>query len=140
VPTKVPVPETTVVPTPVPRAETTAAGHVEQPAAVLEILHFDTDKWRIRDADAEILRKDAAYLKEHPELSVTITGYCDPRGTDAYNMILGLKRADAVRMFLADAGVDARRLKVGSEGRKRPISTNPGEYWLDRRVEFEITR
>ncbi len=119
-------------------AETAKAEPTHPGALVLEIVHFDTDRWNIRDADAEVLRRNAEKLKAYPEVKVRIVGHCDPRASDAYNMTLGLKRADAVRMFLADAGVDAARLEVRSEGEHKLISTRPEEYWLDRRVEFEL--
>ena len=122
-----------------PAAETTKVAPERTPVITLGIIHFDTDKWNIKDEDAEALRKGAALLKEHPEIKVLITGYCDPRGPEAYNQTLGMKRADAVRMALADAGVDPKRLSVASRGEKDRISTSPKDYWLDRRVEFEIT-
>jgi outer membrane protein OmpA-like peptidoglycan-associated protein len=49
-----------------------------------------------------------------------------------------LKRAQAVKGFLVAAGIGADRVSVRSDGETRPISTKPDEYWLDRRVEFEV--
>jgi peptidoglycan-associated lipoprotein len=103
----------------------------------LEIAHFATDSWLIQAADSARLKADAETLKAHPDVKIVIVGNCDPRASERYNQRLGLKRAQAVRDFLVAAGVDASRISVRSDGEKRPISTKPDEFWLDRRVEFE---
>ena len=110
-----------------------------QPSAKLqlEIAHFATDSWQIQAADSARLKADAESLKARPEVKVVIVGHCDPRASERYNQRLGLKRAEAVRDFLVTVGVDAGRISVSSDGEKRPISTKPDEFWLDRRVEFE---
>ena len=110
-----------------------------QPAAKLqlEIAHFATDSWQIRAADSAQLRADAESLKSHPEVKIVVVGHCDPRASERYNRRLGLRRAEAARDFLVAVGVDASRISVRSDGEKRPISTKPDEFWLDRRVEFE---
>jgi outer membrane protein OmpA-like peptidoglycan-associated protein/TolA-binding protein len=114
------------------------AEHVRSPMRLqLEIAHFATDSWQIQPADSARLKADAESLKARPEVKVVIIGHCDPRASEVYNQRLGLKRAEAVRDFLVAAGIDAGRISTRSEGEKRPISTKPDEYWLDRRVEFE---
>ena len=129
-----------------PKAETTRA---EKPMPVpkkdtvpvrvqLEIAHFATDSWRIQAEDTARLRVDADSLKAHPDVKLVIVGHCDPRASETYNRELGRRRAQAVREFLVAAGVGADRVSVRSEGKKRPISTKPDEYWLDRRIEFEF--
>jgi TolA-binding protein/outer membrane protein OmpA-like peptidoglycan-associated protein len=112
----------------------------EKPATKLEmeIPHFATDSWQILAQDSASLRADAESLKVHPDVEVAIVGHCDPRASEEYNRELGLKRAQAVRDFLVAAGVESGRITVRSEGEGRPISTKPDEYWLDRRVEFEL--
>ncbi len=124
---------------PEPGMDTTAKPETaKKPDFGLEIVHFDFDKRQIRPDDAEALKRDAALLLGRPEVKLEIVGHCDPRGTDEYNLGLGLKRAEAVRDFLSRAGVARNRLSVRSEGERRPISTSPDEYWLDRRVEFKV--
>ena len=119
-----------------PGADT--ARQVLPPAKLqLKIVHFATDSWQIQPAESARLKSDAESLKGHPEVKVVIVGHCDPRASERYNQRLGLKRAEAVRDFLVAAGVDSGRISVRSDGEKRPISTKPDEFWLDRRVEFE---
>jgi len=134
----------TLEPPAVPKADTaelpkTPAAPEPKPGAAprLEIAHFATDSWQIQAADSARLRADAESLKAHPDVKVVVVGHCDPRASEWYNRELGLKRAQAVRDFLVTEGIDAGRISVRSEGEKRPISTKPDEYWLDRRAEFE---
>jgi outer membrane protein OmpA-like peptidoglycan-associated protein/TolA-binding protein len=111
-----------------------------KPAAKLqlEIAHFATDSWQIQAADSARLRADAESLKARPDVKIVIVGHCDPRASETYNRELGRRRAQAVKDFLVAAGVAADRVSVRSDGKKRPISTKPDEFWLDRRVEFEF--
>jgi len=139
--------DTVPTPTPTPPSADTVkpAKPPETPEPVkpaakleLEITHFATDSWQIQAADSARLRADAESLKAHPDAKLVVVGHCDPRASESYNKQLGLKRAQAVRDFLVSAGVDEGRIGVRSAGEKRPISTKPDEYWLDRRVEFEL--
>ncbi len=144
-PTEAPAPETVamVKRDTVPAEQPSAPGadttrQVSPPAKLqLEIVHFATDSWQIQPAESARLKADAESLKARPEVKVVIVGHCDPRASERYNQRLGLKRAEAVRDFLVAAGVDSGRISVRSDGEKRPISTKPDEFWLDRRVEFE---
>ena len=136
VPPKTPAPETAAEPPSAPGADT--ARHAPPAKLRLEIVHFATDSWQIQSADSARLRADAESLAAHPEAKLVIVGHCDPRASEQYNLALGMKRAQAVRDFLVAVGVDAGRLTVRSDGEERPISTKPEEYWLDRRVEFEL--
>ena len=139
--------DTVPTPTPTPPGADTvkSAKPPETPEPVkpaakleLEIAHFSTDSWQIQVADSTRLRADAESLKAHPDVKIVLVGHCDPRASERYNQGLGLKRAQAVRDFLVAAGVDAGRISLRSDGEKRPISTKPDEFWLDRRVEFEL--
>ncbi len=138
--------DTIPVPKPVPGPDTTGhAKPAEKPEPVkpvarvqLEIAHFATDSWQIQAADTARLRADAESLQAHPDVKIVIVGHCDPRASETYNRELGRRRAQAVRDFMVAAGVGADRVSARSEGKKRPISTKPDEYWLDRRIEFEF--
>lgn len=145
-PTKGPAPEAgaqgkkDTIPARQPSAPSADTARQAKPAAKLEleIAHFSTDSWQIQAADSARLRADAESLKAHPDVKIVLVGHCDPRASERYNQGLGLKRAQTVRDFLVAAGVDAGRISVRSDGEKRSISTKPDEFWLDRRVEFEL--
>ncbi len=103
-------------------------------------VYFDYDKAELRSDARSALQGDAKFLKDHPDASVTLEGHCDERGTEEYNLALGQRRADAVRGYLSDLGVDASRLKTLSYGEEKPF--DPGhteDAWSqNRRVHFDI--
>ena len=71
-------------------------------------------------ANADVLRKYASWR-------ITIEGHCDERGTSAYNLVLGEKRAKAARNYLVELGVSANRLGVVSYGKERPFCKEHSE-------------
>jgi peptidoglycan-associated lipoprotein len=84
---------------------------------------FDTDSSAIR-ADAQTtLTRQAQWLSQYPNYQVTIEGHADERGTRAYNLALGARRAAAARDFLAARGVNRARIKTISYGKERPVAT-----------------
>jgi peptidoglycan-associated lipoprotein len=91
---------------------------------VFRDVHFAYDSAAILPNEAGILQQIAAFLKRYPQVIIEIEGHCDERGTEEYNMALGSRRANAVRQFLADLGVDPNRLFTISYGEMRPL--NPG--------------
>ncbi len=108
-------------------------------AAGLRPVHFDFDKYTIRESDIEILKADAQWLKDHPDVSVRIEGHADERGDNEYNMALGEKRALSVKRYLVSLGIPGKRLSVISYGEEKPIDPRHNEEaWAkNRRVEFE---
>jgi peptidoglycan-associated lipoprotein len=91
---------------------------------MLRDVHFDYDRYNIRPADVDILKKDYAWFKANPNGHVTIEGNCDERGSIEYNLALGQKRADAAKGFLETLGVQGKMLKTISYGKEKPI--DPG--------------
>lgn len=85
-------------------------------------VYFDYDKSSIRD-DAQIILTDAVRaLKKNPESSILITGNCDIRGSEAYNLKLGKKRASAVEKFMLDEGIAGSRIRIVSHGKLDAIA------------------
>ena len=87
----------------------------------LQDAFFGFDSWTITDGGKQVLGTDAQWLKANDGKALTIEGHCDERGTEAYNLVLGEKRAKAVRNYLADLGIDSKRLAVASYGKDRPF-------------------
>jgi len=81
---------------------------------------FSFDSSKITSEGQETLVKQAAWLKEHPNMSVTVAGHCDTRGTAEYNLALGEKRGHAIRMALVKLGIEESRITVISYGKERP--------------------
>ncbi|HET9783964.1 MAG TPA: peptidoglycan-associated lipoprotein Pal [Terriglobales bacterium] len=96
---------------------------------------FDYDKSDIRPDAQMTLQADAAFLKQHPEISVQIVGHCDARGSAEYNLALGSRRAESVKQFLVSQGVDAGRITTNSVGKEQPFCTETTEdcYQQNRR-------
>ncbi len=85
-------------------------------------IFFDTDSSVIR-ADAQTtLTRQAQWLNQYPNYSITVEGHADERGTREYNLALGARRAAAARDFLAARGVAANRIRTISYGKERPVA------------------
>ena len=105
-------------------------------------LNFDFDKSVVKPQYYELLRNVKDYA-EQQDLKLTIIGHTDSKGSDAYNMALGMRRAVAVRDKLIEFGLDpARVLSVESRGESEPIAPNDTEQgrFENRRIEFKATK
>ncbi len=106
---------------------------VEQPATFAEAaderVFFAFDQSALNDMAKETLRAQAAWLNlaENADVSVTIEGNADERGTREYNLVLGRKRAEAVEDFLVALGVDPARISTVTYGEERPIDPASNE-------------
>jgi peptidoglycan-associated lipoprotein len=103
-------------------------------------IHFDYDKALIRGGDAAVLDQKVAILQVNPTLRIRISGHCDERGSDEYNLALGNRRGTAAKQYLVSHGIDADRIETVSYGEERPLdSGHDEEAWSrNRRDEFEI--
>ncbi|HEX9704027.1 MAG TPA: peptidoglycan-associated lipoprotein Pal [Gemmatimonadales bacterium] len=104
------------------------------------LTHFDYDRSDIRPGDAAILDQKVAILSANPNLRIRISGHCDERGSDEYNLALGNRRATSAKQYLVSHGIDASRIETVSFGEERPIAMGRDEdSWAqNRRDEFEI--
>src|SRR5216117_1369987 len=74
------------------------------------MIHFDYDKALIRGGDAGVLDQKVAILQANPALRIRISGHCDERGSDEYNLALGNRRATASKQYLVSHGIDGSRI------------------------------
>ena len=105
-------------------------------------LNFDFDKSVVKPQYFELLRNVKDYAEQN-DFKLTIIGHTDSKGTDAYNMALGMRRANAVKAKLLEFGLDpARILGVESRGESEPIAPNDTEQgrFENRRIEFKATK
>jgi peptidoglycan-associated lipoprotein len=105
-----------------------------------EDVYFEFDSIRLSPEAQEILNQKAAWLRANPTAKITIEGHCDNRGTTEYNLALGEGRAQSVKAFLVDLGIDSSRLNTISYGEERPIDrAQTEEGWArNRRAHFVI--
>ncbi len=109
-------------------------------AFINEDIYFDYDDSSLKDIDRGILKGKSAWLNNNQDASIVIEGHCDERGTTEYNLALGDRRAESVRSFLIDLGINPARLEKISYGEEMPIATNHDEEaWAkNRRAHFTI--
>ena len=128
-----PVPEMAPEPAAAPVAEDPLAW-----AAGLADVLFDFDKSAIRKSEEGKLAAAAKLLKADGKRKVLVEGHCDERGTSAYNLALGDRRAKSVKKYLVDLGVAASQIQTTSFGKERPLCTEQNEdcYQRNRRGHF----
>jgi peptidoglycan-associated lipoprotein len=105
-------------------------------------IYFDYDKSDIRSDQQASIQSGAAFLQQHSNVSFTIEGHCDERGSTEYNLALGDSRASAVKNALVAAGVSADRIKTTSLGKEKPFCTESNEacWQQNRRGHFVYSR
>ena len=110
-----------------------------KPASDLADVFFDFDEYAIRPDAVPVLEKDAELLKNtYKDSGVLIEGHCDERGTVEYNLELGKRRAQAVKNYLVDLGIEESRIRIVSYGKERPFCTEsePSCWQQNRRGHF----
>ena len=90
-------------------------------------VYFDLDSYSVRPEAQPRLDAQAAWLARYPQVTVRIEGNADERGTREYNLALGARRAEAVRTYLIQRGVQPARIDTISFGKERPIAAGSGE-------------
>jgi len=107
-----------------------------------EDIFFEFDSSVLSADSQELLRRKADWMREHPMVSVIIEGHCDARGTNEYNLALGERRAQSVKSFIADLGIEGGRMRTVSYGEERPLMTGDSEEaWArNRRAHFEFSK
>ena len=104
-------------------------------ANVGDRVFFDFDKSDLKPEARRTIERWSAWLKQYSNVTVTIEGHCDERGTREYNIALGERRAAAAKNFLVSLGVDARRVATISYGKERPavVGSNEAAWSQNRR-------
>ena len=101
---------------------------------------FDTGKATIRPSSFALLDEAISVLKEFPNLTLIIEGHTDSVGSDTKNLTLSQDRADAVRLYMIQRGIDAGRLTAIGYGETKPTASNKTKTGRaeNRRIEFRI--
>ena len=99
-----------------------------------DIVYFTTDSVELSPEATETLGNQARWLQQYSQYTITIEGHADERGTREYNIALGAKRAQAVRTFLSQHGINAQRIRTISYGKERPVAVcNDISCWSQNR-------
>ena len=92
-------------------------------SGVKDRVFFATNKSVLTTAARDTLRKQAAWMRKKKDLSFTIEGHADERGTREYNLALGERRANAAKDYLMTYGISGSRISVISYGKERPVNS-----------------
>ncbi len=106
----------------------------------LRDVQFEFNSYQLSEQAKEVLTANAEWIKAHPNANVTIEGHCDDRGTQAYNYVLGEKRAIRTKAYLASLGVDANQLQTMTFGKDNPACRESSEscYQQNRRAHLVL--
>jgi peptidoglycan-associated lipoprotein len=125
-----------------PQATSTTSELTEADRLFLnEHVYFDFDRYNIRSDQISTLMAKVAYMNQNPSIQVEIQGHCDERGTEAYNLALGDRRAKAAYNYVAGQGVaNAGRISTHSYGKDNPVAYGSDEssWALNRRAQFAV--
>lgn len=95
--------------------------------ANVHTVYFDFNKADIRADQRDGLAHSAEYLRQNPQVKLNIEGNCDSRGSTEYNLLLGDRRAAAVKNYLVQLGISADRINTVSYGKEKPVCTEENE-------------
>jgi peptidoglycan-associated lipoprotein len=110
----------------------------------IQDVYFDYDQHNLRSDAQSTLKADASdlrqILEQYPTYKLTIEGFCDERGSDAYNIALGDSRAKRAEEFLENLGLPASHLRTVSYGKERPVCTEHTESCWQRNRRAHISQ
>jgi len=92
-------------------------------SGVKDRVFFATNKSTLTTASRDTLRTQAAWMRKNEDITVSVEGHADERGTREYNLALGDRRANAVKDYLMTYGISANRVSVISYGKERPVNS-----------------
>ncbi|HEY7496251.1 MAG TPA: peptidoglycan-associated lipoprotein Pal [Candidatus Tectomicrobia bacterium] len=122
-------------------AEQQRAGAMSREDFVNRDILFAFDSSTLSSEAKTTLEQKGTWLSENPQVTAQIEGHCDERGTTAYNLALGDRRAFAAKQYLTTLGVASSRLTTISYGEERPLDPghNEAAWARNRRAHFVIT-
>jgi len=121
-------------------AQARAAALAAAQAELVQAIHFDFDRADILAADRPVLDQKSRVLTANRPIRLRIEGNTDERGSDEYNLALGMRRAAAAKQYLVERGVDSSSVTTVSNGEERPVCQQHDEdcWSKNRRAEFSV--
>ena len=112
---------------------------------ILANIHYDFDKWELREEAMAELFKLGILLEDNPKISIELGAHTDARGSDTYNQKLSERRAKSARNFLISLGISGDRIAYSGYGESQPINEcsngvkcSERQHFANRRTEFTI--
>ncbi|WP_394270882.1 peptidoglycan-associated lipoprotein Pal [Qipengyuania sp.] len=104
------------------------------------VVYFDTDQYNIDAEDTAKLQRQAQYFQQYGNVTFTVEGHADERGTREYNLALGERRANAAKNYLVSLGIPESRIRTISYGKERPVALGSDEgSWAQNRRAATVT-
>ena len=118
-----------------------ATGYLDDGQTVADRVFFELDSSQLDSEAQATLDHQAAWFKQYPNLSITVEGHADERGTREYNIALGERRAAATKKYLVGLGVAANRISTISYGKERPavVGSDESAWSQNRRAVSVVT-
>ena len=139
-----PPPADTTTPAPAPAPTGPGVGSqqhfIDAVGQTNTVVYFDTDQFNIDAEDQSKLQRQAQYFTQYSDVSFTVEGHADERGTREYNLALGERRANAAKNYLVSIGIPATRIRTVSYGKERPVALGSNESsWAQNRRAATVT-
>jgi peptidoglycan-associated lipoprotein len=129
----------TVNPAPAAKVATPQPSEADLFAKNAKDLFFNFDKANIRPDQVPVTNNDAKFLDQYPDIKIMVEGHCDDRGSEEYNIALGVNRANSLKESLEQQGVGAGRINTVSYGKERPFCTADNEQcWQQNRRDHIV--
>jgi outer membrane protein OmpA-like peptidoglycan-associated protein len=109
-------------------------------ATMQQMIYFRNDRSDLSDSAKSILSDKVTVFRANPAMRIVIVGFASQPGTDAYNMALGLRRAEAAKAHLVSLGIDPIRIEIATRGEGQLVVDGPGEVAdaANRRGQFRL--
>ena len=140
--------EVTQAAKPAPVINKVGVPSADQLKAIFVDIHFNFDKYNLTTIDKYGIQQNVTqrldavgtFMKKYPSIKVRIEGNCDERGTEEYNLALGLKRAETAKQYLISKGVSQDRIDIISYGEDKPLveEHNENAWAKNRRDHFSV--
>lgn len=105
----------------------------------LPMIHFDVDKYSIKNSQYSNLAGIAQVMKTNPSIRIVATGYTDKTASDQYNIVLSYNRAkSAIEHLVTQYGISRNRLVLNYSGQNNALVPVQGNNYMNRRVEFKV--
>ena len=101
-------------------------------------LFFNTNESQLTNENSDRVNKLVHYLKQHPQLNISLEGFADTRGNKTYNQKLSKFRVESVETALLEQGIEAERISSSSHGADHAV-TDPNSYAKQRVVKIELS-
>ncbi|PWS27998.1 OmpA family protein [Pedobacter yonginense] len=127
-------------PQPAPEKVVETPAPVEKPNFNLDNIQFEFNSFVLKTSSFPILDKAVAEMKKAPDTKFVLNGHSSAEGTPEHNLSLSIDRANAVKSYFVNAGLNASIFTIVGHGEKEPISSNATEEgrMLNRRTEIKV--